>query len=295
MNQNYTSAAQLWQFMTNVLRRSWKSVVVNAGHIVLLYDARQDAMVVGIPELLTATSVDRRRREQLSHFTTMTLTLGSALAAESIKQDNATYMTLLINDWLDVPADNQRSEDQPNRYRSEFYERLSELPAPLKEIASDAGLSDDIWIGGDQDTFFFREVRLQERFKRKSTGLVKRGLLLEECKQFDKRTAVEEFRRIRSCHVAGEKIDLVRGSKASCAGEIAQFTIELVEDVGADLIINILPFECMCEVNGGIMAVTELYNLESLSVINVFPDNESEDWKQNDFVVSTLALENSIT
>jgi hypothetical protein len=233
-----------------------RSVVVQAGHLLLYYDERRDRVLPCLATELTDESQADLRRD-VGGFPIFSYQLGLTLI-DDLAAD-AKYVMTVVNDWQYLPkgVDRQRFYGQqrslPAAYSAELerYEGRIELLAPH----ASAGTAP-----------FFGEMNLRNQFNKS----VERMLRSDELPPGLEVDRLEGGTVCRLPDQLGRRQEVYCSNRSGdCAAEIAQMLRIAKERVGCDLFVNLYPLVCRDFVEAGTELGERLLGNGVAHVLNV--------------------------
>lgn len=262
------------------------NVVINCGHFLIFSEpGNPDNVIPTIVGEDNKLSINAYIIRDFGFFSNETFEMGLHLYKHLQSIGKFCFLTLLINDWQRIKKDSTRERAAPNKYRKKFYSTFSQPPSEYLKSIKRNGLENVNWIGDNkQDSFFFRETRLRDRFKRKLKKSVTgqfisldRQLCLASCAEFEENININSYYYISN---EGEMIKVAEYGKVGCAGEIAQLIAEINTKMNNTVLINILPLSCSDAINLGTKIAFETEQELDVKVVNIFPINNDNPWHQ---------------
>jgi len=224
--------------------------IICAGHFMLAMDAAKENL---IPALFHSAGdfAQPSIRTFAGLFPEYTWDLGCKLFSQLRENDKRVQLSLLVNDWQMVPADPDREESAPNKYREEFYKHFSGLPDAYAATANayHVDVANDLYKTPSGD-FYMREVRLKDRFLRKLKNLLKQDV----CVSIGSCSIAADDSGVISYQQRGEPdIQLATRRGTGCAGGITQMILDVAGDLHPQYsklnFVNFMPKSCTNPVN----------------------------------------------
>lgn len=241
--------------------RGARSVVIQAGHFLLHYDAQLDRLLPCIAEELSEPRHDRFRHEA-GEFPLLTWALGLELLASIPRV--AKHVMTVVNDWQYVPKGIDRKR---------FYATYRRLPASYREMLDNVGGSVNLLTPPINASThpFFGEMNLRNQYKRTVERLIKSGTLPPN-------SEVRSHGADLVCNLRdwlGREQEVYCSNKTGdCAAEIAQMLRVARTKVGCDCFINFYPAVCQNLVEAGTELGEHLLRNGIPTVLNVgFPSS----------------------
>lgn len=247
-----------------------------AGHFMLVPDEKTGNLKAAIFSNQDMNKQDNMQ-QAIGLFPAYTWKMGCTILSELKEQGKKGKISLLVNDWQLVPADPDREESRPNRYRDKFYEDFKELPPIYQEEFNRHQLEERDIFKNKGGEFFLREVRLRDRFMRKiKKDTAEKGAGIKQLSCIDSDPCGDLFYTRKN----REPYSLTINSKAGCAAGVSQMIIDISHreheqgSVRKINFINLMPNGCTIPVNTASELAIDILKNELpcylISVTNIF-------------------------
>lgn len=238
-------------------------MVIHAGHFII--SAADDSAC----DHLCDTGPLKQGVEEYVGFTKLTWQLGCSV----LKMIDCTadiQLMVLVNDWqFLVPAlpDRAERERKATHLRTSYYCNTPALPRYHAEVLAAHGLQSDSILKCSSSRWLFSETALRQELARTVAGLMRDT---EAEQRFGLRkyfTAQgEPVVKVEMCE--GREYSLLYCGNTNCAGEIVQL-LKILYEQGVRTFFNLYPIQCREPVLIGTTLAHQLFQLDSMQVVNV--------------------------